>query len=970
MCHSKLRVKLGPLINFIIGHNGSGKSAVLTALTLCLGAKATVTNRGGNLKAFIKEGEESCTLSVKIKNQGDLAYQPEIYGRSIIVERHFTRSGTSGFKIKNAEERNISTKRSDLEDIIDFFGLQLDNPMNVLSQDMARQFLSNSTPHDKYKFFIRGTQLEQLDRDYQLMEETLDNTEAKLESREQDIAVLEQRARAAGEKKKLIDRSRTIQDTIKQLQWQHAWAQVEEQEKNLADIDDKIRAEEEHIERLTREAQKKSEEYDECNQTSEAAAQVIEDLRNQLEPIAQEHAANKDRFDENKERITSVHAQQRNIRQDLTGAKKRIARLKQEIQAEHARLEGANGPAHHQKLVELEELRSRVEELRSEQQEHAGRLEQLKAEARSSEENHKASLGPLQEKREARGQEENSLKGLQSEQGQGWRAYHRNTQLLLRAIANEGRFSIKPVGPVGRHIRLLKPEWGSVIERTMGGVAEAYIVTNKTDHGILSELMRRCDCQASIFIGNPQRIDTSRNEPDPAVDTMLRVMEFDSDLVRNQLIINQAIEQTVLIKDRDEAANFMFEKGRPRNVKVTICMHERGGGVRFTFTRSGGQSSGPVAAWKAAPRIPTDVEAQIRIQKDRVNEAERDFQEAERRSRALEVVAKCCQSAIKRHVNEQKEHRINLQRIEDEIARLEGEIEADTADDVALNELKLQLETAKEEEETAASSYQDAVNAKDEYNELATELKRRMDTSQAEVDEIKHKIQKTELRSQQRAQQRETALREKNEAIDLLEAAKHDKTELEQQRQAQAEIIQETFIRGAEAIHARVTVEPGMTAAKLDARIDKLAEEQRRFEQEAGGSREEITRAWAQAVQEYKAATRQFKELKRFCTMLKKTLLHRQHRWAAFRKLITSKAKIMFTYMLGERGFRGHILVDHKTKGLDINVSDTKPRALEIVPHTNPNHRSSLIFPNPATRVVKRRRCQAARSPSPPSVSS
>ena len=58
MCHAKLKVKLGPLINFIIGHNGSGKSAILTALTLCLGGRATVTNRGQNLKSFIKEGQE------------------------------------------------------------------------------------------------------------------------------------------------------------------------------------------------------------------------------------------------------------------------------------------------------------------------------------------------------------------------------------------------------------------------------------------------------------------------------------------------------------------------------------------------------------------------------------------------------------------------------------------------------------------------------------------------------------------------------------------------------------------------------------------------------------------------------------------------------------------------------------------------------------------------------------------------
>lgn len=59
MCHSFLEIGLGPLINFIIGHNGSGKSAVLTAITICLGGKATATNRGQSLKSFIKEGEES-----------------------------------------------------------------------------------------------------------------------------------------------------------------------------------------------------------------------------------------------------------------------------------------------------------------------------------------------------------------------------------------------------------------------------------------------------------------------------------------------------------------------------------------------------------------------------------------------------------------------------------------------------------------------------------------------------------------------------------------------------------------------------------------------------------------------------------------------------------------------------------------------------------------------------------------------
>ena len=58
MCHGYLEIGIGPLINFIIGHNGSGKSAILTAITICLGGKATATNRGQSLKSFIKEGEE------------------------------------------------------------------------------------------------------------------------------------------------------------------------------------------------------------------------------------------------------------------------------------------------------------------------------------------------------------------------------------------------------------------------------------------------------------------------------------------------------------------------------------------------------------------------------------------------------------------------------------------------------------------------------------------------------------------------------------------------------------------------------------------------------------------------------------------------------------------------------------------------------------------------------------------------
>lgn len=156
---------------------------------------------------------------------------PDDYGKSIIVERHFSKNGTSGFKIKSETGRIVSTKKAELDAITDFFSLQIDNPMNVLSQDMARQFLSTSSPAEKYKFFVKGVQLEQLDHDYRLIEESIDQIEAKLASRREDLKILENRKDRAKRRLEMSDQHQSLRDRIRGLRSQMAWAQVEEQER-------------------------------------------------------------------------------------------------------------------------------------------------------------------------------------------------------------------------------------------------------------------------------------------------------------------------------------------------------------------------------------------------------------------------------------------------------------------------------------------------------------------------------------------------------------------------------------------------------------------------------------------------------------------------------------------------------------------------------------------------------------------
>lgn len=231
MCHRKQTVDLGPLINFIVGHNGSGKSAVLTAIQLCLGGKANSTNRGGSLRSFIREGQTDCTISVKIRNRGVGNYKYDLYGDSITVERHFSTNGSSGFKLKSANDRIVSTKKMDLDDINDFYAFSMDNPINVLTQDAARQFLNSSSSHEKYKFFIQGVQLEALDSDYKLLADRLDNIYPKLDQAAMDLKEKERTMEAHRNRYRASTRSAKLREEFSKAANQMAWCQVQDEEK-------------------------------------------------------------------------------------------------------------------------------------------------------------------------------------------------------------------------------------------------------------------------------------------------------------------------------------------------------------------------------------------------------------------------------------------------------------------------------------------------------------------------------------------------------------------------------------------------------------------------------------------------------------------------------------------------------------------------------------------------------------------
>ena len=109
---------------YIISCQIGGKSAVLTALTVCLGARASITQRATSLESLIKEGSYESRVMVTLSNNGTLRYKYDLYGDSILIERRFRRNGSNSFKIKSGiSGRTISEKRDEVVSICDNYNI-------------------------------------------------------------------------------------------------------------------------------------------------------------------------------------------------------------------------------------------------------------------------------------------------------------------------------------------------------------------------------------------------------------------------------------------------------------------------------------------------------------------------------------------------------------------------------------------------------------------------------------------------------------------------------------------------------------------------------------------------------------------------------------------------------------------------------------------------------------------------------
>lgn len=141
MCHGNFKLDFNQRMNFILGHNGSGKSGILTAIIVGLGGTAKATNRSNSISKLVKNGETSAEIEIHICNSGPDAFEPENYGDRIIVKRTIMERGGGHYKIMNANRDVVTKAKTKLDVILRYFEITVNNPITILTQDCARTFL-------------------------------------------------------------------------------------------------------------------------------------------------------------------------------------------------------------------------------------------------------------------------------------------------------------------------------------------------------------------------------------------------------------------------------------------------------------------------------------------------------------------------------------------------------------------------------------------------------------------------------------------------------------------------------------------------------------------------------------------------------------------------------------------------------------------------------------------------------------
>lgn len=917
MCHSKLDFKFSEQTNFIIGRNGSGKSAILTSLIVGLGGKANTASRGTSVKSLVETGKRAAEVTIKLQNKGPEAFKHDEYGDSISITRRLTADGSSHYKIKSCNGAVISSKREELTRIIDHFNIQIDNPVMILNQETSRNFLQSKSARDKYNFFMKATQLEKLKSMYTKIDEERAATDRDLSLKEKLLPELEREVKRLEKLWRAFENLEDQRVKLQRLKAEVLWAKVKEKEDVMLQTEAACQKEGRALSRL----EEKIAEVDNKIETHTKLQQDLQaELNEALERVQAVQPAmmsGRKEYTIKKEQLREKEQAMARVDRELTAKRKEAEVVKSRIDELCAFDHGKQAEERAQREAQIRDLETRKGELRSRLRTSEHHCEQVKSSVDECSAKLNAIKGEQRELNDNIRFLSNSIQNLEASKKNSLQRFGRHVPTLLREIdiaVSKGRFKKRPKGPLGSLIKLKDQRWDLATECCLGGVLFAFLVDNDQDAKTLRQIMskvmgaeRKPSIITSSFMGTvynykPKAMRSSR------YPNLLDNLEIEDPDVINCLIDQRMLEKIALIDTNHEARNVMMNASAvPPNCSeaFTALGDQLFPAPDFRYYSSSKQR---------AELLKENVDDQIREKKSELADMERrlkeveavyadsraELQQSQKEAHRLtaqldslrrEEVKLCSQ--IRELATVEEPEPTNVSMLEEVLQKLEGEISGVQEELTALKEQQIELRATLKAE---AAKLREIEEGRTELLKESNDIKTKLLDADAQLQKDKSQMQ---------------GLKEQKKAVEQSQSAS------ERQLKAFSQQLHELTEKALEVSSERISSrrKPAAIAAEIEALESQLQVEEKR-----NGDKDEIAEQYKSSLAKYTKIKDRVQELRTFVSELRDMIVARHDKYVSLCHQTTMRLRLIFGTTLLQQNFRGTLEIDHDKQHLQIRV--------------------------------------------------
>ncbi|KAI0726209.1 P-loop containing nucleoside triphosphate hydrolase protein [Fomitopsis betulina] len=790
--------------------------------------------------------------------------------------------------------------------------IQVDNPMNILTQDAARQFLSASQPADKYKFFLRGTQLSQLSEEYQTCLESIQSMQKTVKRKSEGLPDLEEALEDAMSRFEEARKAREQRHKADDLKKELAWAHVASKEAELRERTTEAAKLANRLPRIRQDMQAAQNKIDETSDKVATLEGQLEELGD-IDHLLQQKRDLQDELRDNKQKLMKLKTEEKQMNDTVKRCTGLIEGYDKNIAAERKRIEERSQVKREEldrKIADAEHAMADAEtQLKAVREEKADKIR----EAEEAESQGKALKVQKDEAQQEVVNAEGELKQCGEAERNKLAPYGNNMAEILATIGRLQWHGNKPVGPLGLFVKVTDPLWAPLMRVQLGNLMTAFAITDGRDRVQLNQLLAHHKNSNSIIISEVDLFDYSRGEPPPDVLTVLRVLDVSDPYVLRVMINSAGIEGTYVARSRADLDNILLNTGRGGFGWSADLYTVR----RF---QEGGGSSSPITQLRGGdPRnqlFPSrDAAGQRRHLEEALQQATANYR---RINEQLQTVGQRFVH-LKQDITRlnARETNLNDQYRVHKYAKEAAELEASPQESTAIATLEEAKAEVEAEKQMTVEQFRAANQTKVELDRASAGLVERQNTLQQQINDFegsKGRLQEqieelsiARLTAQQSVQYYEKKLRDEDKEVKNAEATAAD--------------VQKEFENWTQkALQYCARWENPRKADEVQRNLDAVQAALREREKRQGASVEEMTIEVNKKKAALDNARRDVKQMLSLIKVLKKSMTLRLTKWHQFRRHIALRCKVYFQYHLSNRGYYGKVLFDHVGGTLQLKV--------------------------------------------------